>query len=705
MIFGPKTFSSWAAAPRALLGAAAQLENVLGPKIIVLISDGESSCGDPCPTAEQISADLGVDFRAITVGFQAPANAETELQCIADATGGEYFAADDTAGLEDAIDAALTGQLCTDSLLVCYAPELRFHVRENFYPMDPLEFIEGSELWWSESGTTCEDDRLISSQPTAERIQARGYVTQARSRQVISRFGFPVDFACWPTGDEYHSREYTRPYKSDPAHSGLERAIDLDINEGFYLRWTDTEFPEGDISDDGATVSAPVLATTAINVDGTTSLVYWFFYGYDSKANASIDSPSNAIAIGDQAIAHEGDWEKIQVNLDANNEPVTVQYFGHNCKTEDPNGNEVQGVASLSWDQTPKTGPGGTHPIGYVAEGAHATYPFDNFGPNRFCNLPSPEAGSDETRWQGNGAVWQTWNKVVEASATCWYGFGGAWGDKDGRLDTGIEIGGLLTHATGPDGPPYNADRIATVSTADCLGEGNSELESSLLSVGNGWLDPATARILATRPNTRLWLSLRSVETPLATAISDASGTAEFNFEIPAGTSPGLHQLVVRDENGEMLATSGVGIDPPDNCWASDASIPDVDGDLVADTCDPNPNDGPLADADFDFILNDIDNCPLVPNRDQAVIGVRSDGIACDPREGVNPLDFVIDPANYPQPPSVADDSIIVTQGATGNLDVLSNDGDTAAASSLAIETTPGAVSYTHLTLPTICSV
>lgn len=93
--------------PGALLGAADELRDVTGPKIVLLISDGASTCGDPCPTAASIKDDLGADFAAVTVGFRAPDSAADELRCIAEVTGGEYFPADDEAGLAEAIGAAV----------------------------------------------------------------------------------------------------------------------------------------------------------------------------------------------------------------------------------------------------------------------------------------------------------------------------------------------------------------------------------------------------------------------------------------------------------------------------------------------------------------------------------------------------------------------------------------------------------------------
>nr|WP_095973684.1 cutinase family protein [Rhodococcus erythropolis] len=92
--------------PDALRAAARDLP-ANGDRTIVLISDGQSSCGNPCAVAQEIKNDLGVDFRVHAVGFNAPTNAESELSCIADATGGQYFTATNTAELANAISQAV----------------------------------------------------------------------------------------------------------------------------------------------------------------------------------------------------------------------------------------------------------------------------------------------------------------------------------------------------------------------------------------------------------------------------------------------------------------------------------------------------------------------------------------------------------------------------------------------------------------------
>ncbi|MFV0407374.1 MAG: VWA domain-containing protein [Propioniciclava sp.] len=96
----------------ALEAAAADLPTS-GDRTIVLISDGQATCGKPCLTAATIKADLGIDFRVHTVGLGSGAS-EEQLSCIADATGGTYVSVSDPAGLSDALDNLVAEDKCAD---------------------------------------------------------------------------------------------------------------------------------------------------------------------------------------------------------------------------------------------------------------------------------------------------------------------------------------------------------------------------------------------------------------------------------------------------------------------------------------------------------------------------------------------------------------------------------------------------------------
>ena len=65
-------------------------ENLKNEKSIVLVSDGEESCGgDPCLAMKQMKKE-GFDVVINTVGFDVDDTAEKQLKCIASATEGEY---------------------------------------------------------------------------------------------------------------------------------------------------------------------------------------------------------------------------------------------------------------------------------------------------------------------------------------------------------------------------------------------------------------------------------------------------------------------------------------------------------------------------------------------------------------------------------------------------------------------------------------
>ncbi len=83
-----------------------------GSRTIVLISDGQSGCSDPCTVAAELVASEGVDFDVHTVGWNSGGSNAAEMQCIADATGGQYFETDDVDGLVDAIGSVTNS--CSD---------------------------------------------------------------------------------------------------------------------------------------------------------------------------------------------------------------------------------------------------------------------------------------------------------------------------------------------------------------------------------------------------------------------------------------------------------------------------------------------------------------------------------------------------------------------------------------------------------------
>jgi len=88
-----------------------------GRRSIVLVSDGEETCGgDPCATAAAL-AEAGVDLVVHTIGFSVNDVAREQLTCIADVTGGTYADADDSDALSTALEDA-TGRTSGTTLRI-----------------------------------------------------------------------------------------------------------------------------------------------------------------------------------------------------------------------------------------------------------------------------------------------------------------------------------------------------------------------------------------------------------------------------------------------------------------------------------------------------------------------------------------------------------------------------------------------------------
>lgn len=76
-------------------------------RAIVLVSDGKETCeGDPCTVATALAA---VDARAVihVIGFDVDVSTMQQLQCVAKAGGGQFFAVQDAANLAKALQTAV----------------------------------------------------------------------------------------------------------------------------------------------------------------------------------------------------------------------------------------------------------------------------------------------------------------------------------------------------------------------------------------------------------------------------------------------------------------------------------------------------------------------------------------------------------------------------------------------------------------------
>ncbi|CAM2011034.1 vWA domain-containing protein [Acanthopleuribacter pedis] len=70
---------------------------------IILLSDGIETCAEePCQLVKELAA-KGIDLKLHVIGFDVDTAAADQLHCLADATDGMYFAAENAADLKDAL--------------------------------------------------------------------------------------------------------------------------------------------------------------------------------------------------------------------------------------------------------------------------------------------------------------------------------------------------------------------------------------------------------------------------------------------------------------------------------------------------------------------------------------------------------------------------------------------------------------------------
>lgn len=124
---------------------------------------------------------------------------------------------------------------------------------------------------------------------------------------------------------------------------------------------------------------------------GKTWLQYWLFYYYN---------PQNVLGFG----VHEGDWESVQIGLDADGEPDTATYAQHGDGER------------CGWGQVERAGDGA--PVVYVALASHASY---------FRSGVNPRGIYPDDYHRGTGLAVRPALEVVTA-ATPFLAWRGRWG-------------------------------------------------------------------------------------------------------------------------------------------------------------------------------------------------------------------------------------------------------------------------------------
>jgi hypothetical protein len=201
----------------------------------------------------------------------------------------------------------------TADLLRSYSPELRYETQETYF---------------ADSAAEMTDNFVAGSR--------QNYLVDGNGTRLAT--ANPAD----PLAD------LSLGFLGDPAYSDGRAAASshfLDAANSFYQQ---------DAQRMRAAGYADRAYGRAVTAGGKTWLQYWLFSYYN---------PQNVLGFG----VHEGDWEFIQVGLDADGEPDVATYAQHG------------GGERCAWSQVQRT-PGGA-PVVYVALASHASYAASGVNP------------------------------------------------------------------------------------------------------------------------------------------------------------------------------------------------------------------------------------------------------------------------------------------------------------------------------------
>jgi hypothetical protein len=198
-----------------------------------------------------------------------------------------------------------------------------------------------------------------------------------------------------------------------------------------------------------------------LRTDNRVVVQYWYFY-YDDFYSYT---PTVSNFIWQE---HEGDWEVVNVVLDADEDPLFVGYSQHCLGTR------------RSWAKTPRWS--GRHPIVFVARGSHANYFTEGTHPwNSTClpasvlafftqaglQLPSDYTGTASSSGPAAFASDTTGIVKIADGSPSWVSFPGTWGELQ-YLHADLLGPGASPSGTSPVGPARHAvwsDPVTTMAS------------------------------------------------------------------------------------------------------------------------------------------------------------------------------------------------------------------------------------------------
>jgi hypothetical protein len=308
-----------------------------------------------------------------------------------------------------------------------FAPYVRFHPRELWWPLGADDFIDWSIFSWSNPRCAPEEIAIGASRRRFHRHKSVAIVDPRRLAGARAYRHRPQRSSC--AGRE--SRSYTPGQRTSPFGRG-SRPPGLELSDGFMLDLATAERAGNVPRGRGNRVSAPAYfqqRAEPVGGDLGVRIEYWMLYGFERPLPE---------AAGVRA-EHEGDWERVSVLLrrlpnGRGYAPVSVRYHVHGEPVE------VPWPKAVAFDSGGGSGRA-THPGVFAARGTHAPYPAP--GSRRVSLGKDEDEAALEAIDQAVGCArcpsWSTWRDLERLSAQLWYGYRGAWGESEDSVQTGVE--------------------------------------------------------------------------------------------------------------------------------------------------------------------------------------------------------------------------------------------------------------------------
>jgi len=150
---------------QAVKDAAEALKFTENRATVILVSDGEETCGlAPCSIGESLE-ELGVDFTAHVISFDVGEDKLEGMRCLAERTGGHFLRGENASELQDAVDRAV--RVASDQQEVDLTPAV---------VSVPDEVVAGAPFDVTWSGPKNPSDQLVIRKPLSDRRYGYSYV-------------------------------------------------------------------------------------------------------------------------------------------------------------------------------------------------------------------------------------------------------------------------------------------------------------------------------------------------------------------------------------------------------------------------------------------------------------------------------------------------------------------------------------------------